>query len=618
MSVTPMMAKYKSRLHTLAKKDPLAKVILQLVESTGGNIPNLAFALPSMFNWDGVPFSLQKHQPWEILFDTMLPSTFVARCARQVGKSLQNAVQIALQTSWIPYWNTLYLTPYYEMIRRFSTIYLGPLIETSPIKSIMRAKKGSNQVLQRSFASGGVIHLSYACTDATRTRGINAHQLKIDEAQLVIPEVLPVVQNTMSGSRFGRYYQSFLGTPIAFGTLLEQQHAKSTQSEWAIPCKRCGKENIPTVAGDLLKMSRPPKRDISYERPALVCAKCGHFLWIEDGFWLHKYPERRYTNLGIHIPQLLMQNFAYSFGGYNEYYNAVNSSNKAKYLIYNEHFGEPCDSGFRLISEDELRSSATLGPMRFEWTEPQLASRYMATALGIDWGGGGADGTSTTAMSVIGITPTGKLEVIYGFRSRMSYNRAQEAAMAIKVAQKFNCSIIAHDVMGMGLPSEQMMIQAGVPMEMIWPMAYQGPVKGEMLSWIPPYEDQPRGTFKLDKSRSLYNLFEAIKKGFVHFFDFGGDNSRSQDLLKDFLSMEENISYRVFGNDVRLITRTPTLTDDFAHAVNFAAAALWGKYQAWPNLGASIQFVTPDQLAVLLGDGDVTEEQLEEALNLAV
>jgi hypothetical protein len=41
------------------------------------------------------------------------------------------------------------------------------------------------------------------------------------------------------------------------------------------------------------------------------------------------------------------------------------------------------------------------------------------------------------------------------------------------------------------------------------------------------------------------------------------------------------------GPEIYTIQRNASLTDDFAHAVNFGACGLWHHLQAWPNFAAA-------------------------------
>jgi hypothetical protein len=48
------------------------------------------------------------------------------------------------------------------------------------------------------------------------------------------------------------------------------------------------------------------------------------------------------------------------------------------------------------------------------------------------------------------------------------------------------------------------------------------------------------------------------------------------------------------GNILFLITSKPKMSDDFAHALNFACSALWHARQAYPNLAEAEKFKIPE------------------------
>ena len=76
----------------------------------------------------------------------------------------------------------------------------------------------------------------------------------------------------------------------------------------------------------------------------------------------------------------------------------------------------------------------------------------------------------------------------------------------------------------------------------------------------------------MDKSRSLALLIQTIKDGNVRIPKFNIEDR--QELPYDFLALMEDP--RTYNNEtVVLIGKKPGVPDDFAHAVNFAAMAIF-------------------------------------------
>lgn len=84
------------------------------------------------------------------------------------------AAQGLMMANSIPHFSTLFVTPLYEMIRRFSQNYVRRFIEESPVKSLFVGKATVNSVLQKTFKNFSQLLFSFAYLDAERTRGISA------------------------------------------------------------------------------------------------------------------------------------------------------------------------------------------------------------------------------------------------------------------------------------------------------------------------------------------------------------------------------------------------------------------------------------------------------------
>ena len=100
---------------------------------------------------------------------------------------------------------TLYVTPLYEQIRRFSNNYVRPFIDRSPIKPLWSGTSTENSVLQRSFKNLSMMIFSFALMDADRVRGISADKVAIDEVQDMDPDHLPIIREVMSHSKYGLF-----------------------------------------------------------------------------------------------------------------------------------------------------------------------------------------------------------------------------------------------------------------------------------------------------------------------------------------------------------------------------------------------------------------------------
>jgi hypothetical protein len=156
------------------------KMADHLMRKTG--YQTLVSLLPLMLQLKGKPYSLRDHFPFEPMFRTRMPDSLVYKCGRQVSKSTSLAAQGVLFSNCIPYFSTLYITPLFEMVRRFSQNYVRPFIETSPVAKLFMGSDTIQSVLQKSFHNHSMMHFSFAYLDAERTRGIAADKNVVDES----------------------------------------------------------------------------------------------------------------------------------------------------------------------------------------------------------------------------------------------------------------------------------------------------------------------------------------------------------------------------------------------------------------------------------------------------
>lgn len=582
----------------------LYKQIQDEVDRTG----NIKCLLPLLFRFNGKPVTLDNHFMFEINFYLRRPRRVIKKCGRQVGKSFQNALELILRGITIPNWNILYLTPLQEQAQRFSQQYVAALIEESPARRLMTLKGASSRVFQRTLGNRSELFFSYAQRDANRARGINANEVGYDEMQLMQRDVIPVLQQVMGASPYGEY-ETMAGTPLSYGNILNEYWHKSTMSEWMIPCRHCGHNNIATVDADLIKMIGPVNDDIApgytdadgrYHTgtPGLVCAKCSphnsvknlKHIYTEDGRWYHRDPAKRDDFLGIHVPQPITTIHSYSRDRWIKLNNRLEAGNAGE--IYNEILGEACDAGFKPITESDLKRAACLSHKNDvnNMSDAYTASRrYDRLAMGIDWGGGGLDGISRTKAAIVGLTSTGKTDVIFGIDLAMSHRPQSEVNVLMALAEKFGCQIIAHDVGGgVGSTRESMMYQTGSLSSRIWPICYTGPMTSTMLNLRQGNRPNETPTWVLDKSKSLTYHCQAIKQGHIRFFQYDYISSDRPGLLHDYLSLITDISHNPNTSDRLVVDREDGLSDDFVHACNFACIALWSTHKAYPKLSIDL------------------------------
>lgn len=172
-------AAYAAAAPGINPNDAIAQV-LQAMKT--GRLKSLVRPLPLLLNLKGRPYSLIDHFPFEDMFRFRLPTSCVYKTGRQVAKTTGMAARGVLLTASIPHFTTLYVTPLYEQIRRFSSTYIGPFIQESPIQSYITGPDCVSSVLHRTFRNKSQMVLSFAFLNANRIRGIASSAVSVDES----------------------------------------------------------------------------------------------------------------------------------------------------------------------------------------------------------------------------------------------------------------------------------------------------------------------------------------------------------------------------------------------------------------------------------------------------
>lgn len=169
----------------------------ELVETLHGQmralgVPSLVPAAILILRLKGKPYSLAHHYMFEPLFRVDPSPRTILKSARQVGKSQNLAASRLLKNIFMPYYNTLFVCPRFEQVKRISNLYMKPLINESLYKDLFVNPETCEQsILQRSFTSGSVQFFSFALLDAERIRSISASEVAIDESVVGTTEIAP-------------------------------------------------------------------------------------------------------------------------------------------------------------------------------------------------------------------------------------------------------------------------------------------------------------------------------------------------------------------------------------------------------------------------------------------
>lgn len=539
------------------------KQIAQIIAQSKSFLPALGY----LIYVKNQPFTKGLPPQLEILFDLELVPKSLMKCGRQIGKSTGQAGRTIILSATIPFFQTLTVTPQFEMTRRYSSNYIRPLLESSPISALVLDTTCEKNVLQRTLANQAMMHFSFALLDAERMRGIPADRCHFDEVQDINADFIPEIVQTMGRSKWN--IEDYSGTPKTLDGTVEVLWAKSSKAEWLIPCG-CGYTNNPNVEADGLGIIGDH---------GIVCAKCGQPIDPNRGYWYHFSPDLRHKFTGWHIPQTIMP-FHYLEPRRWRIIREAKAGAVPKRIFFNEILGESCDVGAKLITETDLKKSCNL-PVRMEYNSARkLVLGYGFMGLGIDWGGRGEDELSRTKAAVMGMRPDGRCDLVYAEDMSNLTDPGQEVARAIQLFNEFNCKVLAHDAAGTAGMRDVLMNHARFSRKNIMPMSYVSAWSKDVIFYHEANDRIKWPHYSLDKTRSLLLTIECLKHGFVHCPEW----ESVERYLRDFLALVEEKSDSKRGPDVYLVHRVQGQCDDFAHAMNFALMAIFHANNNFPDL----------------------------------
>ena len=491
------------------------------------------------------------------------------------GEAVHNSVSLAasgiFRSRIIGNYDILSIQPRYEQIKRFSTLYVGPMLDNSPLKDWLVDGDRESSIMQRSLGGGGTLHYAYAFLTPDATRGYAVQELNLDEVQDINNDFIPIIEEVLSAqTEYG--FRVFSGTPKALENTLNVQFKSSSEAYVHITCERCNRENIANKENHIYKM---------IGKKTCVCYHCGRPLNLLKMRFVHHHPERRNVYEGYHISQVTHPLHAHFPEKWAELVAKLEDPNYGEVTFENEILGLASAHNNTPLSEGELREAC----------DPEMKNDFQAAAklcksanlrvLGVDWSGFGDDKTSTTAVVVAATFPgSDKIRIVYAERLNMGADAVAEARRIRAIYNAMGCEFFAHDFGGAGTIREALISQMGINSRKFVPFELNhAPVRKKIISFHKP-TDGGRSFYSIDKTRSLMVLFQMIKSNNIVFPSWETASSVIKDLLNIMQESRENPR----GGDFVIMERVPGASDDCAHAVNFACSTIWHMAGKYPDI----------------------------------
>ena len=516
------------------------------------------------------------HNHYQLLpmYSATYPMKMLFMIARQLGKSTNLAASNIIRSSCLPFYHSLLIQPRFDQIVRFNSTIYQPMAESC----IMQKEFISDAELRRQglkkYRNGSITILSHMFLSPSKLRGISgASFVCADEVQDINRDFLPIVQETMSASEHWATLME-TGTPTTTDTTLGLEWEESSQAEWIIKCQHCGYYNIPNPVHDVQKM---------IGKNGAICAKCGKDVNPVFGKYVPAHPDRHLTFAGYHISQTIHPMHCMNPRKWPDILTKIEQYPEMQ--LYNEVFGWPYDRSVVPLTRKDVLDSRNGHKYKTSDDIPgDLSRRYRYLVVGIDWDGGGSLSVSFTNVTVCGLRKASNvIDCIYGERIKKGQKAKDVARHIMGIIEKVNPDLVAYDAGGAGFLYRQIMIEEGFNEQVSIPFKYCSPSSGAVIRYHKGIRDDNAYYYSIDKSRSLSILIEAVKARAVTnpWFDEKNDNAEPLELL----SLIEMPKVTQTGDTVYLIGKKPGVPDDYAHALNFACAAIWDHFHNYPKLG---------------------------------
>lgn len=528
--------------------------------------------LPALFRVKGKPFSLEGREQFSVLFDREMARETIIMSGRQLGKSMSLSRSEIFNLLSIPNFQMLYIAPLQEQARIYSDLYVNEAIQSCSLAQCLQSSggiKSDSKVIKstghQSFANGSGIQMTYAKFSADRLRGRYGDICDFDEVQDQNSEVIPIIQESMTASPYG--CSRYTGTAKVVENLIETKWQKSSMCEWVMKCSHCGYNNIPNMDGKVLQM---------IQADGMHCLHCGGRLNVREGRWVAAYPDRMKSFRGYHIPQVVCPFIVENRNNWDKLLHKLMNGILATFI--QENLGISYSVGQRLLTRQHIQRQCLLpSTKRLQEEIKENPARYSFIVAGIDWGG--AELTSFTVITVIGIRANGRIDVLWAKRFR-GYDPDEQMTEIAKICRFYNCTAVAADA-GMGLDKNQILSKRfGIP---IVQMQYTRQLKlfGKNRSSGRTNVVQ---CWTIDKVMALDVLFLAIRNRRIFFPNEEGFWVYLEDLLSPYESTTE-----VGGMSHRLYLRSESKPDDFCHALCF------GCMVAMKLLGVAVDDMIPEE-----------------------
>ncbi len=196
--------------------------------------------------------------------------------------------------------NVLYMMPTINAVQKLSTVSFSPIFKANGwLKKMVSTDTALIKTINgRSIVFTGAqpqsVDNATSTKDSINLRSIPADCIKRDEIDLMDSDMIDMSHQRLNRSKFG--IEENFGSPTCPDFGIDALYENSTKGKWQIKCSSCGKHTC-------LPESFPNSIILKDGRWIRACIHCHNEIFVNDGQWIHEYPDRR--ELGFWIDSLM-------------------------------------------------------------------------------------------------------------------------------------------------------------------------------------------------------------------------------------------------------------------------------------------------------------------------
>ena len=494
----------------------------------------------SRLQFEGKPISFARYPLSRQIIDANAEEVLL-KGGRQISKSMTLSNYMLSSIMGIPFIRFLYIAPKVEQTKVFSKDKIKSRITESPeFKKWYTDKTCMDNVFYKDYINGACVYFR-AITQADAIRGISVNANILDEIQDIPSEIIPIVEETMSGREYNpRWYA---GTPKSITNYIETLWQQSSQ---VVPVMVCpgGHHTIPSV-----KHVTPD---------GVRCFKCNEKIDVYQTYFKRMGPKDAEIT-GFWIPQIVLPLHANNPKKWAKLWRKRLNYSDEQFL--NEVMGISAGEGMYLINKGHLVKACNQ-PDSFDMWRDGIQSYdthgIREFVAGIDWAA--TNRRSYTVMFIGGWdVHENRFKIVYGKRFT-TQNMLEMMNEIAKTIEDFEVNFVAADWGSGVLHNALLESMVSCP---VFPVMYAG-------DRFRIFYDEKAGFYKASRNKTLIDTFAQIRAGRLHFYSWDEFKIMAPMFLAEFQEADEDNK----GNLIMKFDHADDQPDDALHACSIMIA-LW-------------------------------------------